>query len=254
MVKKLREYDKEKDGVINVGREGLYTWNGNNYMNVEILSIINKKERPILTVYEGKEEEEVAMFNKSGDGLFVLDETLEFKENDFVTVGFKDAARYGNWMKWILAVDRIAAAYPDPYEIINGKIDMNIAGSGVVERVVSVGRPSSAQQWIRKSKKSEIDLFVSTVIRSGNEEQISIIKKVLAEINKPKYEFKPFDRVLVRDADDETWAAGIYSYYVDRKGCKKKHGVCGNDYGYEQCIPYEGNEDLWMTTNKPKEK
>lgn len=254
MVKKLREYDKEKDGAIGVGRKGIYKWNGEDYVSVEVLAILNKKERPILTIYEGKTESEVAQFNESGDGLFVLDETLEFKENDFITVGFKDAACDGKWMKWILVVDRIAAAYPDPYEVINGKIDMNIAGSNIAERAVSVGCPSSAQQWIRKSKKSEIDLFVSTVISSGNEEQISVIKKVLAEIDKSKCGFKPFDRVLVRDADDEIWTAGIYSYYVNEKGCRKKHGVCGNDYGYEQCIPYEGNEDLWMTTNKPKEE
>lgn len=254
MVRKLREYNKEKDGAINVGRKGLYKWNGEDYASVEVLAMLNKRERPILTVYNGKEEAEVAMFNESGDGLFVLDETLEFKENDFITVGFKDMDCDGHWMEWILAVDRIAGAYPDPYEIINGKIDMIIAGSDVVGGVISTGCPSSSQQWIRKAEKSEINLLVSTVIHSGNEEQISIIKKVLDEINKPKYGFKPFDRVLVRDADDETWAAGIYSYYVGVKGCRKKHGVCGNEYGYEQCIPYEGNEDLWMTTNKPKEK
>lgn len=248
MVKKLREYDVNKDGAISVGRKGIYKWNGEDYMNVEILAMLNKRERPILTVYEGKEESEVALFNESGDGLFVLDETLEFKENDFITVGFKDAACDGHWMKWILAVDRIAAAYPDPYEVINGKIDMIISGSDVVGGAVFIGQPSSSQQWIRKAEKSEIDLFVSTVIHSGNEEQISVINEVLDEINKPKCKFKPFDRVLVRDADDEMWAAGIYSYYVDEKGCRKKHGVCGNDYGYEQCIPYEGNEDLWMTT------
>lgn len=254
MVKKLREYDKEKDGAINVGYRGLYRWNGEDYVGVEVLAMLSKRERPILTVYEGKTESEVAMFNKDGNGLFVQDDTLEFKENDFVTVGFKDAACDGHWMEWILAVDRITGAYPDPYEVINGKIDMIIDGSDVVGGAISTGGPSSSQQWIRKANKSEINLFVSTVIHSGNEEQISIMNEVLAEINKPKYEFKPFDRVLVRDADDETWAAGIYSYYVDEKGCRKKHGVCGNDYGYEQCIPYEGNEDLWMTTNKPKEK
>lgn len=253
MVLKLREYDKEKDGAINVGRKGLYTWNGEDYVNVEVLAMLNKKARPILTVYEGKTEAEVALFKEDGEELFVRDDTLEFKEDDFVTVGFKDAACDGNWMEWILAVDRIAGVYPDPYEIINGKIDMVIAGSNVVEGAVSTGGPSSSQQWIRKANKSEINLFVSTVIHSGNEEQINIINEVLDEINKPKYEFKPFDRVLVRDADDEAWAAGIYSYYVGTEECRKKHGVCGNDYGYEQCIPYDGNEDLWMTTNKPKE-
>lgn len=254
MVLKLREYDVDKDGAINVGRKGIYTWNGEDYVSVEVLAMLNKKARPILTVYEGKTQSEVAFFKKDGNGLFVCDDTLEFKENDFVTVGSKNAGCGGKWMKWILVVDSVAGAYPDPYEIINEKIDMIISGTDVIEGFIFVKSISSSQQWIRKAEKSEIDLFVTTVTNSGSEEKISVMNKVLAEINKQKYEFKPFDRVLVRDADDETWAAGIYSYYVDEKGCRKKHGVCGNDYGYEQCIPYEGNEDLWMTTNKPKEK
>lgn len=172
-------------------------------MSVEVLAILNRRDRPVLTVYEGKTQSEVALFKEDGNGLFVCDDTLEFNENDFVTVGFKDAARDGNWMKWILVVDRIAAAYPDPYEVINGKIDMIISGSDVEKRVVSINCPSSAQQWIRKSTKSEIDLLKSTVIYSGSKEQIDVMNKVLARIT---------------------------------------------------TVTSKGNEDLYMTTNKPKEK
>ena len=203
MVRKLRKYDREKDGAIGVGHKGLFTWNGEDYVSVEVLAMLNKKDRPILTVYEGKTQSEIALFKEDGNGLFVCDETLEFKENDFVTVGFKNADCDGKWMKWILAVDRIAAAYPDPYEVINGKIDMIISGSDVEKRVVSINCPSSAQQWIRKAKKSEIDLFKSTVIYSGSKEQIDVLNKVLARIT---------------------------------------------------TVTSKGNEDLYMTTNKPKEK
>lgn len=203
MVRKLRKYDREKDKAINVGREGLFTWNGEDYVSVEVLAMLNRRDRPILTVYEGKTQSEVALFKEDGNGLFVCDDTLEFNENDFVTVGFKDAASDGNWMKWILAVDRIAAAYPDPYEVINGKIDMIISGSDVEKRVVSINCPSSAQQWIRKAEKSEIDLFKSTVIYSGSKEQIDVLNKVLARIT---------------------------------------------------TVTNKANEDLLMTTNKPKEK
>ena len=203
MVRKLRKYDKEKDKAINVGREGLFTWNGEDYVSVEVLAMLNKRDRPILTVYEGKTQSEVALFKKDGNGLFVCDDTLEFNENDFVTVGFKDTDGDGKWMKWILAVDRIAAAYPDPYEVVNGKIDMIISGSDVEKRVVSINCPSSAQQWIRKAEKSEIDLFKSTVVYSGSKEQIDVLNKVLARIT---------------------------------------------------TVTNKGDEDLYMTTNKPKEK
>ena len=255
MVKKLREYDVDKDGAINVGRKGLYTWNGEDYVGVEVLAMLNKKARPILTVYEGKIETEVALFEEDGEELFIRDNALGFEENDFVTVGFKDAGCESKWMKWIIVVDRIAGNYPDGYEIINGKADMILGRlSGETMNRIALWETSSAQQWIRKSTEYEINLMRSKAIEDGNQEAIEIIENALKVRNRKEYKFKPFERVLVRDADDEVWAAGIYSYYVDNAGRRKKHGVCGNDYGYEQCIPYEGNEDLWMTTNKPKEK
>lgn len=53
-----------------------------------------------------------------------------------------------------------------------------------------------------------------------------------------KYQFKPFDRVLARDSDDEFWFSEQFGH-IDSDGtficCGKK---------YSQCIPYEGNEHL----------
>lgn len=253
MVLKLREYDKEKDKAINVGRKGLYTWNGEDYVSVEVLAMLSKKARPILTVYEGKSEAEVALFKEDGEELFVRDDTLEFKENDFVTVGFKDAYCESKWMKWIIVVDRIAGNYPDGYEIINGKADMILGRlSGETMNRIALWETSSAQQWIRKSTEYEINLMRSKAIEIGNQEAIEIIENALKVRNRKEYKFGPFERVLVRDTDDEPWAAGFYSYCIERD--IRGHGIAGNNYLYNQCIPYEGNEDLWMTTNKPKEK
>lgn len=61
-----------------------------------------------------------------------------------------------------------------------------------------------------------------------------------------KYEFKPFDKVLVRDRDDLQWRADIFSHMkVDKYICV---GTM-----WEQCILYKGNEHLLGTNNKPKE-
>ena len=56
-----------------------------------------------------------------------------------------------------------------------------------------------------------------------------------------KQEFKPFDRVLVRDKDTNTWEADIYlGYDEEDKYCRYK---CAS-MNYQFCIPYEGNEYL----------
>lgn len=59
------------------------------------------------------------------------------------------------------------------------------------------------------------------------------------------HKFKPFDRVLVRDADDDVWRIQFYSHpYGELHACL--NGV------YIQCIPFAGNEALLGTTDSPE--
>ena len=55
---------------------------------------------------------------------------------------------------------------------------------------------------------------------------------------------KPFDKVLVRDFDNNTWEISFFSNLLGGR-----HFKC-LDLSYVQCIPYEGNEHLFNTTNK----
>lgn len=55
---------------------------------------------------------------------------------------------------------------------------------------------------------------------------------------------KPFDKVLVRDFDCNTWEINFFSKLLGGR-----HFKC-LDLSYVQCIPYKGNEHLFNTTNK----
>lgn len=61
------------------------------------------------------------------------------------------------------------------------------------------------------------------------------------------HQFKPFDKVLVRDDNEADWKCDFFSN-ISNSG----YYHCINA-GWKQCIPYEGNEHLLGTTNKPKE-
>lgn len=63
--------------------------------------------------------------------------------------------------------------------------------------------------------------------------------------SKPKPQFKPFDKVLVRDTDDKAWKCDIFSNLGD-----KGVFICLFAW-WRQCIPYEGNEHLLGTNKKP---
>ena len=61
-----------------------------------------------------------------------------------------------------------------------------------------------------------------------------------------KHQFKPFDKVLVRDIDENEWECSLFSH-IDEEG----YYVCVGSW-WMQCIPYEGNEHLLGTKTNPK--
>ena len=71
---------------------------------------------------------------------------------------------------------------------------------------------------------------------------------LVLEVPDNEPQFKPFDRVLVRNDDEEIWQPRLYEMY---SGGTEKH-YCQDGVGYLQCIPYEGNKHLVGTTNNPK--
>lgn len=71
-------------------------------------------------------------------------------------------------------------------------------------------------------------------------------KKVVEDI-KTEYQFKPFDKVLVRDSYNDMWRANLFSH-IREDGRYVTTGLVWNF-----CIPYEGNESLLGTTKGVKE-
>lgn len=63
---------------------------------------------------------------------------------------------------------------------------------------------------------------------------------------KPKVELKPFDKVLVRDFNKETWEISFFGFK------EENDYVCINGKPWYQCLLYEGNEHLLGTTKDPK--
>ncbi len=62
-----------------------------------------------------------------------------------------------------------------------------------------------------------------------------------------KHQFKPFDKVLVRDSNEDNWKCGIFSHSSNGIFAYVCVGA-----SWAQCIPFEGNEELIGTTNEPK--
>ena len=76
--------------------------------------------------------------------------------------------------------------------------------------------------------------------------------KDVETIEQPKKEhvFKPFDKVLVRDFEDDKWGIDIFEKINDDDEEFTFNCLSEN---WTFCIPYEGNEELLDTSNSPKE-
>lgn len=87
-------------------------------------------------------------------------------------------------------------------------------------------------------------------------------KKIIEDINQtpkrqmykkvsdpPEHKFKPFEKVLVRDADKYEWKIDIFEREDLTEDDKFKYVCLVSCWKY--CIPYKGNEHLLGTTNNP---
>lgn len=94
---------------------------------------------------------------------------------------------------------------------------------------------------IALATKEQRNKFYSALVREGykyDKKQHKLIKQ----------EFKPFEKVLVRDDINEKWSINIFSYY-DEENEDFPYICLSGCYYY--CTPYEGNEYLLGTTDSP---
>lgn len=100
-----------------------------------------------------------------------------------------------------------------------------------------------------KASDEERAVFIANAEKYYNGKYNSETLQV--EPKKPTCPFKPFDKVLVRNENNQEWLPGFFHMFDG----DWNHPYCImnlhhlSDYAYKQCIPYEGNEHLLGTTD-----
>lgn len=105
--------------------------------------------------------------------------------------------------------------------------------------------------------KEEI-CYTNCFVKASDEERATFIANAEKHYNgkynpetlqvetvKSECPIKPFDKVLVRDDENNIWYANYFSHYREDEDYPY---VC-IDSSYRYCIPYEGNEHLLGTTD-----
>ena len=114
--------------------------------------------------------------------------------------------------------------------------------------IVKYGNSKEKFQLVKIDNSLPNNIWVEIIAFDGR----CTIKCPMSEIKPyketPKHEFKPFDKVLVRDEDHEAWNARLYDVWFPELGL---HGTQDNKE-WKQCVQYEGNEHLVGTINNPE--
>lgn len=105
--------------------------------------------------------------------------------------------------------------------------------------------------YIPASAGARIKLF-EAMDKNGiwfNGEKLIVKEKTKVKSKSEKHEFKPFEKILVKDNDEDTWVCTLFSH-MEKIGSKECYECCSGVL-WDQAIPYEGNENLVGTTNNP---
>lgn len=124
----------------------------------------------------------------------------------------------------------------------------------VVESLVSLIR----HQDLVESREPVNEVLLSRLYYAGEDEKKELFDALAKEgkawdaekkmiMNLKEYQFKPFEKVLVRDYDNDVWRASFFSHTRETLGRYATAGLV-----WKQCIPYEGNEHLLGTKDSPK--
>ena len=182
------------------------------------------------TKYNG--EITTVAFTRLGRGYcdFPNAECILFPSKDQRDWGRFQPAKRGDIMMFIdksavFMIDTKKGTYTDTIAYVGNHLDFKI------------GQPIF-RSYIPASEDMKEKLFAA-MDKAGYEWNGETLKK--------KPQFKPFDKVLVRDNETEKWRCTFYSHFEPDS---IYHHITINSV-YIMCIPFKGNEHLVGTTNNP---
>lgn len=78
-----------------------------------------------------------------------------------------------------------------------------------------------------------------------------LIKVKHLDMKQNQFEFKPFDKVLVRDSDTAVWYPAFFKYYNEDD---KDYPYTCDNLSWKQCIPYNEETAHLYNTSEPYKK
>ena len=138
--------------------------------------------------------------------------------------------------------------YETAKKIQAGEIEGKIICNGAVAEIIAFDVYCAQKRHVvAKTKNCSGTYGLRLYTEFGKDCESSIFLELELEVPDNEPQFKPFDKVLVRQSDKDDWRVAFYSHFNAKENLHVTAWL-----NWYQCIPYEGNEHLVGTTNKPK--
>lgn len=92
--------------------------------------------------------------------------------------------------------------------------------------------------------ENERKKFINALKTSKEPKAKMYLKRFFGIEIEPEYKFKPFDKVLVRDTEDDDWHVSLFVREIINDQYKETRYECLNGMEWIYCIPFEGNENI----------
>lgn len=221
----------EVDGRI-VTRDGrsarVICWDFSNIQN--IVSAISQEDG-VENLSSNFHDGTCSISSRCDEDLFIeIPEYMAFKDGDVLTYR-------PNGDRWCIFIYK-----GDDCGLMHNYVTYDCDSRG--NNILTFGKSSYISTLCEPSTEAEKQSLIDALKASKEPKAKEYLKRFFGVEQKQEYEFKPFDKVLVKDHDEDSeWRCDLFSR-------KNEDGlyICVGSI-YEQCIPYEGNEHLLGTTD-----
>lgn len=208
------------------------------------------KKCPIIALVKGKFNETPNLYCADGkfslkgesdlDLMLEIPEYMTFKDGDIIYCEVDNGG--GDYCKWI--------------SILDGTVDTTLSLNfhAYATYITDASKDAGAVLFddysdniglIRLATEEERQRLIDALKASKDPQAKEYLKRFFEIEEKPKYEFKPFDKVLVKNDENEEWNISLFAREIMNysDGLTYEYECC-NGILWNYCIPFEGNEHL----------
>lgn len=219
-----------------IARVVCYDVIGNQY---KICALVNngKAEDPEIFTEKG------LLYDNQTDDLDLMLEVPEyitFKDGDIVTLGWEENGKHCIWVSIIKSLSKYDKTETESY------VSVCLSADETSVFPLLFDESQRGAMWARKSTEIEEKEIINELKASKEPKAKEYLKRFFGIEQKQECEFKPFDKVLVRECETDRWRAGLFSHMNEEGEFICIGYVCG------QCIPYNeqtahllGTTDNW---------